>query len=446
MSINEKIKNWNSYQYIYYNRHNNRLKYMLIFIMLAFVVFLFLPWTQSITAKGNVTAFNINERTQQLNSVISGAIEKWYIKEGDFVKAGDTILKLTEVKTEYLDPALLENTRQQLIAKQDAATNYSGKAGTAVLQKEALLQARDFKIEQINNKIEQAQRYIEIDNANLAAAKNDYEIAKLQYERQQTLFNEGLVSKTQMEQRNQALQNAQAKYDVAQRKLANSKQELIIAKLEKSGTEQDYQDKLAKVEGEKFQSLSNVATAKGDAAKLSNQYTNYESRAKFYYLIAPQDGQVIKVKNAGVGEIIKESEFIAEVVPNVNNRAVEMYIKAVDIPLISLGQRVSLTFDGYPAIVFSGWPNASFGFFRGKVTVIESAINKQGYFRILITEDASYKIWPQNLRYGTGSNGIALLKDVPIYYEIWRKINGFPPDYYQVKTVIDNKQKKDESE
>ena len=84
--------------------------------------------------------------------------------------------------------------------------------------------------------------------------------------------------------------------------------------------------------------------------------------------------------------------------------------------------------------------------FRGKVTVIESAINKQGYFRILITEDASYKIWPQNLRYGTGSNGIALLKDVPIYYEIWRKINGFPPDYYQVKTVIDNKQKKDESE
>lgn len=150
MSINEKIKNWNSYQYIYYNRHNNRLKYMLIFIMLAFVVFLFLPWTQSITAKGNVTAFNINERTQQLNSVISGAIEKWYIKEGDFVKAGDTILKLTEVKTEYLDPALLENTRQQLIAKQDAAINYSGKAGTATLQKQALLQARDFKIEQIN--------------------------------------------------------------------------------------------------------------------------------------------------------------------------------------------------------------------------------------------------------------------------------------------------------
>jgi RsmE family RNA methyltransferase len=27
--------------------------------------------------------------------------------------------------------------------------------------------------------------------------------------------------------------------------------------------------------------------------------------------------------------------------------------------------------------------------------------------------------------------GISLLKNVPIWYELWRNINGFPPDYYQ---------------
>lgn len=434
MELNDKIKSWNSYQYIYFNKHNNSLKYLFLFLLLLLIIVFFLPWTQNITAKGNVTAFNINERAQQLNSIISGSVDKWYIKEGDFVKAGDTIIKLTEIKTEYLNPDLLKNTQEQLVAKQNAAINYSGKAGTANLQTQALLQARDFKIEQLKNKLEQAHRYIEIDNANLAAAKNDYEIAKLQYERQQTLFNDGLVSKTQLEQRNQTLQSSLAKYEVAQKKLANSKQDLVIANLEKSGTEQDYQDKIAKVAGEKFQSLSNAATASGDASKLNNEYNNYESRSKFYYILAPQDGQVIKVKNAGVGEIIKEMEFIAEVVPTSNNRAVEMYIKAVDIPLINKGQIVSITFDGFPAIVFSGWPSASFGFFRGKVAVIESAINKKGYFRILITEDASYKAWPVNLKYGSGANGIALLKVVPVYYEIWRKINGFPPDYYQTKT------------
>jgi hypothetical protein len=31
---------------------------------------------------------------------------------------------------------------------------------------------------------------------------------------------------------------------------------------------------------------------------------------------------------------------------------------------------------------------------------------------------------------GNGAKGIALMKNVPIFYEIWRNINGFPPEYY----------------
>jgi hypothetical protein len=33
---------------------------------------------------------------------------------------------------------------------------------------------------------------------------------------------------------------------------------------------------------------------------------------------------------------------------------------------------------------------------------------------------------------GTGAQAIALLKNVPVWYELWRNINGFPPDYYRV--------------
>ena len=439
MNTDENIKKWKSYENIYFLKSKNSLRFSLIFLLIGFLVILFLPWTQNIMSKGYVTAYNLNERTQQLNAIIAGSIDKWYIKEGDFVKKGDTILKLNEIKPEYLDENLLRRTQEQVQAKSDAAINYTDKATTANVQVLALQKALDFKVEQTNNKIEQAQRYIEIDNANLQAAKNDFEIAQLQYDRQRKLFDEGLVSKTQLEQRNQTLQNATAKLTAANQKLANSKQDLVIAKLEKSGIEQDYLDKIAKVNGEKFQSLSNVSTTQGDIAKLKNQYTNYQKRAEFYYIIAPQDGQIIKIKNAGVGEIIKETEMVAEIVPTSTSHSVEMFIKAVDIPLISIGQKVSLTFDGFPAIVFSGWPNASFGFFRGNVAAIETAIDKKGYFKILVNEDISYKKWPANLKYGSGANGIALLKDVPIYYEIWRKINGFPPDFYQA--TIDSKNK-----
>jgi hypothetical protein len=40
------------------------------------------------------------------------------------------------------------------------------------------------------------------------------------------------------------------------------------------------------------------------------------------------------------------------------------------------------------------------------------------------------------LKIGSGAQGIVLLKDVPIWYELWRNVNGFPPDFYQVKNEV----------
>jgi hypothetical protein len=99
--------------------------------------------------------------------------------------------------------------------------------------------------------------------------------------------------------------------------------------------------------------------------------------------------------------------------------------------LLGVGQQVRFTFDGVPAIVFSGWPDASYGIFNGKVIAVENAANKNGNFRVLVAEDTSKKPWPYALRIGAGARGFALLKDVPVWYELWRNINGFPPEFYQ---------------
>jgi len=48
----------------------------------------------------------------------------------------------------------------------------------------------------------------------------------------------------------------------------------------------------------------------------------------------------------------------------------------------------------------------------------------------LVAPDPEDEAWPDALRVGSGANGFALLKDVPIWYELWRRLNGFPPDYY----------------
>jgi hypothetical protein len=128
--------------------------------------------------------------------------------------------------------------------------------------------------------------------------------------------------------------------------------------------------------------------------------------------------------------------MLVEIVPDKAEYAVELFIEPADLPLISRGQQVQFIFDGFPAIVFSGWPQSSYGTFSGKVLSVENAVSTNGKFRILVVEDSSAKKkWPAQLKIGTGARGFALLKNVPLYYELWRNINGFPPDYYQPSTV-----------
>jgi hypothetical protein len=127
---------------------------------------------------------------------------------------------------------------------------------------------------------------------------------------------------------------------------------------------------------------------------------------------------------------VKEGEMIVEIVPDNIQYAVEIFVKPVDLPLLSIGQKVRFLFDGFPAVVFSGWPAASYGTFGGKVAAIENSISYNGKFRVLVTEDPVEKKWPAQLKMGTGVQAMLLLKDVSIWYELWRNINGFPPDFY----------------
>jgi hypothetical protein len=111
--------------------------------------------------------------------------------------------------------------------------------------------------------------------------------------------------------------------------------------------------------------------------------------------------------------------------------AVEMYIRPIDFPLIEKNQKVRIQFDGWPAIVFSGWPNTSVGTYGGLVFAIDNFISPNGMYRIMVKPDPDDYTWPSALRVGAGTNNMLLLKDVPIWYELWRQINGFPPDYYK---------------
>ena len=403
---------------------------------------LFLPWTQNIKVQGNVSTLYQDQRPQQLNSPIPGKIIKWYVKNGDYVKKGDTLLQLSEVKEDYLDPLLVKRTEQQVDAKKGLQKYYEAKVGTTNSQLQALNSARDLKLSQLKVKISQLNNKLAGEEAELVAVNNELKMTSDQYERQKKMYDEGLVSLTQFQQRSVSYQNALAKKTATENKLAQTRQEIVNVSIEQNATIQDYNEKLSKTEGDRFQSMGQIEGSDGDIAKLENQVANYRARQGLYFVIASQDGQVVQINKAGIGEILKDGESIATIVPDKVDYAVEIYIKPVDLPLVKEGQRVMCIFDGFPAIVFSGWPNSSYGTFAGKVIAIENNISANGMFKALVIQDKNEKQWPPKIKMGTGVQGIAILNDVPIWYELWRNINGFPPDYYEVKTEKSAKDEK----
>jgi len=430
MEMNKYPLPLRSLKAIYRFKVKSKIKYWFWGITFLFAAILFLPWTQNIKATGIVTALLQNQRPQKIHSPIPGRIVKWWIKEGDIVKKGDTVLQLSEIKEDYLDPNLVKQTQKQVDAKKGSVAFYQNKMNTASTQIDALNASKKLKLQQLNNKILQLENKLSGERAELFATDNEVALAQDQYSRQEKMFEEGLVSQTQLQQRNALYQNTVSKKIVIENKLSQTQQEVKNVIIERNSIEQEYIEKISKIEGDRFQTLSNIATSDGEIAKLENIVSNYIIRNSMYYILAPQDGQIVQANKTGIGEILKEGESITMIVPDKMNYAVEMFIRPADLPLISEGQRVRFMFDGYPAIVFSGWPKGSYGTFGGRVKVIENTISSNGMFRLLIAEDSLDRKWPEQLKIGTGVQCIALLKDVAIWYEVWRNINGFPPDYY----------------
>ena len=234
-----------------------------------------------------------------------------------------------------------------------------------------------------------------------------------------------------MEEKRLKLQETQAKPRSQENTLLASKNEIINATVEINRLQAEYTDKISKAQSDMFTAQSNQFDSEAQVTKLENEYTNYEIRSQMYYIRAPQSGYINKALQGGIGETFKEGDRLVGIMPSDYSLAVETFVAPIDLPLIHIGEKVRIQFDGWPAIIFSGWLNVSYGTYGGKVVAIETFISSNGKYRVLLAPDPDDHPWPEDIRVGSGANTLALLEDVPIWFELWRQLNGFPPNYYQ---------------
>lgn len=447
VKLNERIDITDSAsgKLVFFRKHYAIFNKVLIGLFVLFLIILFLPWTQNIRSTGNVTTLSPEHRPQTIQSPIPGRIEQWYISEGDFVNKGDTILRISEVSSDYFDPQLISRTSGQIDAKNQSALTYDEKINALRQQLEAQENERELKLSQAINKIEQARLKVRSDSIKLEAAQTQVEIAKSQFERLQTLQEEGLYSQTDLEARRLKLQEAQAKLIAQRNDLLSSRNQVINAEIEINRIRAEYADKISKTKQEIFTSQGNQFTTQAEVDKLEIELSNYEQRSELYYIVAPQDGYVNKALRAGLGETFSQGEQLVGIMPSNYQMAVETYVRPLDLPLIHVGEKVQIQFDGWPAIIFSGWPNLSYGTYGAKVVAVENYISPNGKYRVLLAPDPDDNPWPEQIGIGSGAQTIALLENVPIWYELWRNLNGFPPNYYSPNNGTQEKPTKSNS-
>ena len=429
-----QIDHYTSLQKVGDKQYYRQLNKFLLAFGIILLVILFLPWTQNITGYGKVTTLMPGQRPQNIQSQIPGRVEQWFIREGDYVKAGDTILRISEVKSDYFDSKLSERTNLQLQAKNESSKAYLNKIEALDNQLKALEEELNLKLQQASNKILQSHLKVKSDSIELEAALTNQSIAQKQYDRVVALNLEGLKATRDVEDKKLKLQMAQAKYIAQQNKLLESQNNVLNAELELSRINASYGDKLSKVQSDLYSAKSLELNNRVEVSKLENSFENYSRRGDLLWVRAPQDGYVNKIYKAGIGESFKEGENLLTITPAQFDLAVETYVRPIDMPLMNIGEKVRVQFDGWPAIVFNGWESVSYGTYGAIVVALENDISPNGKYRVMLSPDPEDHPWPKELRVGSGAMTIALLNDVPIWYEIWRQVNGFPPDFYKPQT------------
>lgn len=381
------------------------------------LIILFIPWTQNIAGYGKITNYDPAVRPQDVQSPIPGRITQWFVREGDTVHAGDTLAYLAEVDPSYFDPDLLSRIDQELEAKRMAAQAYQNKADAQADQVAALKSSLIIKRQEMDLKVH-------TDSADLAAAEVNLELSRRQYMRADTLFQEGIKSRYELEQRQQTYQDAQAKFTSASNRLAQSR-------AERQRLEADYAEYIAKARSEQYTAISSREAALAEIASLQNRRSTVEVRQSYHTVQAPQSGVVSRIYIRGIGENIKAGTPIAELFPISDDRAVEVFVRAMDMPLLREGHLAQIEFEGFPALAISGEPGVSFGTYSARVAVISQTPEPTGTFRVLLRPAEE---WPHRLPFGTGARAYILLDEVPVWYEIWRQINGFPAESYPAPT------------
>ncbi len=380
-----------------------------------------LRWQQTSRGRGQVVAYAPQERQQTVQSPIEGIVARIAdgLVEGVEVKKGDFLLEVSPFAANMVQQ--LEGQLRELQTKVDTANVKAEAYGQNVA---AFAEALEFAINAATEMVSAAEAKLKSKQRQVSAYTAKELQARLNYERQQRLFEQGLKPAKEIEKLKKEWDISKADLESIHQDISGLQNELTAKQEQLEEKRRVSQTKIDYARAMQQDALGNAATARKESADVQIKLEQMQRTN----VVAPRDGIVFRLNVNERGATVKKNDPLLTIVPNVTQKAVELYVNGNDMPLVQLGQEVRLQFEGWPAVQFAGWPSIAVGTFSGKVATLDATDNGKGEFRILITPNEAEQKWPPNryLRQGVRANGWVMLRRVSLGYEIWRQLNGFP--------------------
>jgi len=431
LATSNKLQAWEAVEIPERLRFSSRLAIKLILLFILIIAFV--PWTQTITVTGQLSAYSPYERPQDIESQITGQIKKWHIFEGVRVKQGDLILELNDYDPNFMSPdllSLLEQRRKALTETRKAALGRAEQLDKRISEMQRLVQAAvpsaQARVVEAENKVREAHQKVE-------AAKIAVATAELNVDRHKLLTEQGLVSQRELELTIQAAIATKAELTGAQANLKAAEQGMKALSFGREQVSAEMLQRLLDAEAARDASVAEAAKATDQLADVSLRFSNAEQRRLASRIFAPIDGTVVRMAHAGAGETVKQGDKIVRISPASVDKAIEMVADGLDAPLLNVGRKVRILFYGIPAIPLPAWPEIMAGTYGGIIKVVDQVDDGKGNFRFWVIPDPEDRPWPpqEHIRQGTKAMGWVILNRVPLWYELWRRFNLFPPDYQE---------------
>lgn len=396
-------------------------KLLLVGLFVSVIAMAFLPWQQTSRGTGAVVAYSPQERPQTVKSPSEGMVKRIAagLVDGSKVKKGDFLVEIQPYAA-----GMVSQLNRQLGELNTKLQTASVKAEAYGLNEAGFAEARDIAVSAAQEMVEAAQAKLESKQELVAGYEAKSLQARLNFERQQFLFEKGLKPEKEIEKLKKEWDVCKADLESVKDSVVSLQKELAAKKNELNEKRVVGQTKVDYARAMQQDALGNAATTRKEIGDLKIKLQELDRLV----IPAPRDGTVFRLNVNERGDAIKKGDPILTIVPEITQKAVELFVKGNDMPLIQVGQEVRLQFEGWPAVQFAGWPSVAVGTFSGSVSNVDATDNGKGEFRILILPNEAEQEWPSDryLRQGVRVNGWVMLRRVSLGYEIWRQLNGFP--------------------